>query len=223
MIVFEFYIVEESMDYIIRKSFDKMISTYECTLNKFYPARGCNGFTEVNQTHTYINALIHSLDDENAVSWLEFPWVLKKQHIDGIVYSPKHNSVFYIEAKRFSHKKKKKEIIRDIERLYCPNKEFIAECGIINFDREFVIALSDVWLETKWKKSIPEWWCGIDSTPNQVKNWESELRGQLVKPESTLCQELGVDWSTSFRYAYWLGENVSSVENYCLLMAASKI
>ncbi|OCH19260.1 hypothetical protein [Aliivibrio logei] len=210
------------MEHIINKSFEKMISTYENTLNNFYPARGSSGFTEANQTHIYINALMHSLDDEKAVSWLEFPWESKEQHIDGFVYSPKYKSVFYIEAKRLSHTKKKQEIIRDIERLYCPNKEFVTQCGIVDFDSEFVIALSDVWLETKWKKSMPEWWCGIDNVPNQVKRWESK-KNVLIKPESTICSELKNDWSASFRQAYWLGENVSSVSNYCLLMAASKI
>lgn len=211
------------MEHIIRRSFDKMVSTYEHTLNNFYPARGSTGFTEANQTHIYINSLMDCLGDESAVSWLEFPWELKKQHIDGFVYSPKYKSVFYIEAKRLSHTKKKQEIIRDIDRLYCLNKKFINEYGIVDFDNEFVIALSDVWLETNWKKSMPEWWCGMNNVPSQVRSWESDVRGTLINPKSTICSELEADWSASFRYAYWLGEKVSSVENYCLLMAASKI
>ncbi len=87
------------MDHIISRSFDEMISIYTRTLESFYPARGSTGFTEANQVHIYVNALIKCLDDDQAVSWLEFPWVEKKEHIDGFVFSPRHKAVFFIEAK----------------------------------------------------------------------------------------------------------------------------
>ena len=212
------------MENIINESFDEMILSYVRTLTNFYPARGSTGFTEANQVHIYINALMLCLQDENAISWLEFPWELKTQHIDGLVYSPKHKSIFYIEAKRLSQPKKKQEIVRDIKRLYCANKEFLIENGIIDLDSEYVIALSDVWLETKWKKSMPEWWCGLNNVPQQIKDWEEETNNTLVKPESAICSEFNdIDWSKRTSYAYWLGEKISSVSNYCILMAASKI
>lgn len=211
------------MENVINESFNVMVSSYIRTLTDFYPARGSTGFTEANQVHIYINALMHCLEDDSAVSWLEFPWVLKKQHIDGFIYSPKHKSVFYIEAKRLSQKKKKQEIVRDIERLHCDNKDFINQNGIVDFEHEYVIALSDVWLETKWKKSMPEWWCGLNNVPLQILGWETET-DKLVKPDSAICSEFkDIDWSKRTSYAYWLGEKVSSVKNYCILMAASKI
>jgi len=214
------------MDRIISKSFDKMISNYIHTLNSFYPARESTGFTEANQVHIYINALMSCLDDECAVSWLELPWEQKKHHIDGFIYSPKHKAVFYIEAKRLSHKKKKQEIMRDIERLHVRDKSFLNDYGVVNFEHEYAIAVSDVWLETKWKKSIPEWWCGLNNVPEQVLLWEKN-NGPLIKPEQTIHGELkldrNIDWSESSSYVYWLGENVSDATNYCLLLASSKI
>ncbi|MGF1733689.1 hypothetical protein [Photobacterium kasasachensis] len=55
-------------------------------------------------------------------------------------------------GKRLSHTKIKQEIIRGIERLYCSDKALLGEHCIVDFADEYVIALSDVWLETKWKK-----------------------------------------------------------------------
>ncbi len=75
-----------------------------------------------------------------------------------MVYSPKNNTVFYIEAKRFSHKSKVESISRDIERIVKTDRKFMLEHNIKNIENEYAFALSDVWLETKWKKSIPTWW-----------------------------------------------------------------
>ena len=65
------------MEQIISKSYDEMVATYTRTLANFYPARGSTGFTEANQVHIYVNALIKCLDDDRVVSWLEFPWADK--------------------------------------------------------------------------------------------------------------------------------------------------
>ncbi|HCM1428260.1 hypothetical protein HYO45_23115 [Vibrio parahaemolyticus] len=207
------------MEQIISRSFDEMVATYTRTLTNFYPARGSTGFTEANQVHIYVNALMKCLDDDRAVSWLEFPWVEKKQHIDGFVFSPKHKAVFFIEAKRLSHTKKKQEIINDIERLHHRDKKFLHDNGVTGFESEYVVALSDVWLETKWKRSIPEWWCGLNNVPEQVV-----AHGSLSTPDSTIHNSLvDLNWHRSTPFAYWMGEHCESVKNYCLLMAASKI
>jgi hypothetical protein len=224
-------IFEEQMENIISDSFYKMVNSYDKTLEKFYPARGSTGFTEANQVHIYINSLTSSLADENLVSWLEFPWEQKKQHIDGFIYSPKHKTVFYIEAKRISHTKKKKEIIGDIKRLCSADKKFIAENKVTDYKNQYIIVLSDVWLENKWKKSIPEWWCGYDNIPKQILQWESVTSNSLIRADSTIHSDLEnldwhgdcVNWHQSRTYAHWLGEKDSSPKNYCLLMAALKI
>ncbi|MBW8185507.1 hypothetical protein [Shewanella nanhaiensis] len=212
------------MESIVTDSFLNMVRTYESLLQVFYPARGATGFTESNQVHIYVNSLIESLDDPSAISWLEFPWEDKMQHIDAFVYSPKYKTVFYIEAKRLSISQKKDEIINDIARIVNADRVFLTEHSIENIENEYVIALSDVWLETKWKKSMPEWWCGFDNVPKQLLEWEAEPNNKLVKPLSVLENELTVaDWSTACKHAHWLGEACKKVPNYCLLMANLKI
>lgn len=207
------------MEQIIARSFNEMVATYIRTLERFYPARGSNGFTEANLVHIYINALIKCLDDDRAVSWLEFPWVEKKQHIDGFVFSPINKAVFFIEAKRLSHTNKKQEIINDIYRLFNGNKQFLRDNGVTDYESEYVVALSDVWLETKWKRSMPEWWCGKNNVPEQVTAHSS-----LISPKNTIHEELiDINWQQSTSYAYWLGERCKNAENYCLLMAALEI
>ncbi|MEM6248434.1 hypothetical protein [Shewanella vaxholmensis] len=207
------------MEQIISRSFDEMIATYTRTLENFYPARGSTGFTEANQVHIYVNALIKCLDDDRAVSWLEFPWVEKNQHIDGFVFSPRHKAVFFIEAKRLSHTKKMQEIIEDIERLHKQDKQFLRDNGVTDYENEYVVALSDVWLETKWKRSMPEWWCGRNNVPEQVIAY-----GSLTIPDSTIHKSLAnINWLQSTSFAYWMGEHCKSVKNYCLMMTASKI
>ncbi|TNJ07592.1 hypothetical protein CF115_11665 [Aeromonas veronii] len=204
---------------ILAQSFNEMIKTYIRTFENFYPARGSSGFTEANQAHIFVNAIIKCLDDEHAVSWLEFPWVEKKQRIDAFVFSPKHKAVFFIEAKRLSHTKKKQEIIQDIERLHHKDKQFLRDNGVTDYASEYVVALSDVWLETKWKRSMPEWWCGRNNVPEQVI-----AHGSLTTPDSTIHNSLvGINWQQSTSFAYWIGEHCKNVQNYCLLMAASKI
>lgn len=214
------------MQKIINQSFEKMVSTYEQTLSTFYPAQESSGFTEANQVHIFINSLMNTLNDADAASWLEFPWVNKSEHIDGFVYSPKYRSVFYIEAKRLSHTKKKQEIINDIVRLYQASEEFLRKYDVIDVEHEYIIALSDIWLETEWKKEMPEWWCGIGNVPPQVQKWTQCKENDRVKSKGTLGDELyklDIDWATYSTSAHWLGEKLDNVKNYCLLMASSKI
>lgn len=214
------------MEKIIKKSFETMCERYIKTL-KYYPARDSSGFTEQNQVHIYLNSLVGSLDDEDTFQWLECPWENKREHIDAIVYSPKQKSVFYIEAKRFSTKSKTYSLARDISRVVNCNRDFIKEYEIENVEQEYVIALSDIWLETKWKRSIPSWWLG-EEIPMQVLNWNKKTTEILSQSSDSFhnllnCSEYNVDWSDAKKYIYWLGEKVSKVENYCLLMGAKKI
>ncbi|MEG0006945.1 MAG: hypothetical protein RR721_10720 [Aeromonas sp.] len=212
------------MNDLILTSFEEMVSTYKETLKNIYPARGSTGFTEANQVHIYTNSLVNTLGDTDAVSWLEFPWESKKQHIDSLVYSPKHQAIFYIEAKRIYSAKKKVEMINDIKRLYHSNRVFLQEHGITQYNSEYIIALSDVWLEKKWQKAIPAWWCTADRIPEQVKLWEQQTGKSLMPTDITIHDELiTMDWDQSRPFAYWLGETCNNVKNYCLLMASLKI
>ena len=212
------------MEEILSTSFNSMVSTYKKMLKHFYPARGRTGFTEVNQVHTFINSLMHSLNDKNAIAWLEFPWETKTQHIDGLVYSPKYQAIFYVEAKRLSITDNKKSIINDIKRIYHSNREFLQQNGIKKYNSEYIIALSDVWLEKRWKRSIPAWWCGSDRIPEQLRLWEHGTEQSLTSTKKTIHDDLmGINWQQSIPFAYWLGDECPNVKNYCLLMAALKI
>ncbi len=213
------------MDNLISNSFEVMCRSYEQILSSFYPARGSTGFTEQNQVHNYINALKQSLSDENSVHWLEFPWADKSHHIDGMVFSPKHKTIFYIEAKRISISGKKNSIMRDIQRVIDEDRTFISE-NKIQVENEYLIVLSDVWLEDKWKTAIPSWWCGIDNLNPQLENWEKKVQRSLSIPKSTLELDLkvkGIDWSGAISYSHWVGEKVASVQDYCLMLASKKI
>jgi len=213
------------MDRIISNSFEIMCKNYEHLLGSFYPARGSTGFTEQNQVHNFINALKVSLDDADTIYWLEFPWASKSHHIDGMVFSPKYKSIFYIEAKRFSISKKKASIMRDIKRIIKENRTFINEYEI-NAKHEYMIALSDVWLEGSWKITIPSWWIGSDKLSPQLLPWEKTSHKSFSVPKKYMVEELkeiDVDWSGSNANVYWLGEKVPRAKNYCLLIASKKI
>lgn len=191
------------MDELLKKSFALMCNRYNTLLNEFYPAKESTGFTESNQVHIFVNSLTKSLNDELVVEWLEFPWIDKKQHIDAMVYSPKNKTVFYIEAKRFSHKSKVASISRDIKRILTADRGFMSKHRINNIENEYIIALSDVWLETKWKKSIPTWW-----ENNETDSFKNSLK-----------ENYNIDWDKAKQYS----KELSSINNYCLLMSSKKI
>ncbi|HCM0713038.1 hypothetical protein NB591_07065 [Vibrio parahaemolyticus] len=213
------------MEKIISTAFVDMCGTYERMLCSFYPARDSTGFTEQNQVHNFVNALKTALDDENSVHWLEFPWVKKNEHIDGMVFSPKYKSIFYIEAKRLSKSIQKSLVVKDIERVVSSDRSFI-NCNDLYADHEYIIVLSDVWLEDKWKTAIPHWWLGCEELPVQFQSWEFKHKRKLARPKSTLQKELqtrNIDWVNSNSLVYLVGEKVDKVKNYCLLLASKKI
>ncbi|EGV1833452.1 hypothetical protein AB5Q63_004679 [Vibrio parahaemolyticus] len=213
------------MDKIISTAFEEMCGTYERMLCSFYPARDSTGFTEQNQVHNFVNALKTALDDADSVHWLEFPWVSKSEHIDGMVFSPKYKSIFYIEAKRLSKSIQKSLVVDDIERVISNDRSFI-NSNELYAENEYIIALSDVWLEDKWKTAIPHWWLGSEDLPVQFQSWEHKHKRKLATPKSTLQKELqkrNIDWANSKSLVYLVGDKVNKVKNYCLLLASKKI
>jgi len=210
------------MDNVIESAFEKMCKTYVSLLSIFYPARGATGFTEQNLVHNFINALKDSLEDDSSVHWLEFPWANKSKHIDGMVFSPKYKTIFYIEAKRFSISRQKASIINDIKRVVVEDRTFINKNNIFA-EHEYIIALSDVWLENRWKTAIPRWWTGLHESPSQLIEWENKPNNCLAEPKSSLeidLKQREVDWSGYNSYVYLVGDKA---ENYCLLLASKKI
>ena len=172
------------MNIILKNSFEKMTLEYKRILEGFYPARGSAGFTEQNQTFNFVTALKNMLEREDTVQWLEFPWIDPKQHIDAVVYSPHHKSIFFIESKRFYNQKKLDKILDDVERVMNPmlkaNNEVTEKgfeflkphltSGDIEDIQKYVVVLGDVWLDkSKVKRKVPAWWLGsLDKAKNKL-------------------------------------------------------
>jgi hypothetical protein len=144
---------------------------YDKIFKQYYPAHDSTGFTERNLTCNYAEALIQTLNDENAFVWYEAPLPrqgenkMKCQHIDAVVFSEKYNSVFFIEAKRLGDRPTNKiqAVIKDLNRLLPINgaegfedsenrKHILKEWGwkdksdYMGDFNQYVICISDFWL-----------------------------------------------------------------------------
>lgn len=195
---------------VIHSAFNMMKLEYEKIFTYLYPANGSSGFTEANQTVNFVHCLKTKLDDDETVAWFEFPWENASERIDALVYSPKHKALLCIEAKRIWNEKKQTSIKNDIQRLEDGlNQQSLEPCFINNniapFENDtpfnskviniYLIALGDVWLETKKgktsfnKKTVPLWWLGNsyqDRVPKECA--EEEKLGALFDDEkSWIC------------------------------------
>ncbi len=148
-----------------------MLDEYNRILKGFYPARASGGFTEQNQVFNFVTSLKNQLEDHEAIQWLELPWKEQKQHIDGMVYSPKYKAIFFIEAKRLWNEKKISELQNDAMRLEDGKKSgkvflddnfrISKKCKTFKecVEHEYHVLLGDVWLDSsELKRSIPHWW-----------------------------------------------------------------
>lgn len=194
------------MNEILEQSFCLMCDKYNQLLKEFYPAHGSTGFTESNQVHIYVNSLIKSLNDDMAIEWLELPWKNKKQHIDAMVYSHKYKSIFYIEAKRFLYKSKVTSLFKDIDRVINVDRTFINDYNIKEIKNEYIIVLFDIWLETKWKKSVPSWW--VNDSLTEANSFRNQLK-----------RDFNIDWMEARQFC----KKIDSIEKYRLLMSYKKI
>jgi len=194
------------IDIILRNSFSIMTNKYKKLLKDFYPARDSTGFTEANQSHFYVNSLVKSLDDENCIEWLEFPWSDKSTHIDAMVYSPKYKTIFYIEAKRFSDfDKKLKEISNDIKRVISDNKKFIKDYNIEDIEFQYAIGLADIWYK-KDKKS---------NKKDLIDTWN--------KKDNQFSQTLNIEDYDDTRLKAFIDIKCVDKENYHLLITYNEI
>lgn len=120
-----------------------------------------NGINEVNLTVNLATALVEALDDKEAFACYEVPFSLKPEEndvdeistsnkrIDGMVFSPKHNAIFYIESKKYkrnqpkyinSHQKDY-EILVDFDRTQITNRLRFSKEGLT----EYIILIGDHW------------------------------------------------------------------------------
>lgn len=159
------------LDLVICQSvFKKLHQRYETIFTEFRPSRKGVGFTEINLTHNFINALKEELKESELVEWLEFPWTHDgSKRIDGLVLSKKDKWIMYIEAKRFQEEKQVKKLNADLQEIknFCRCEEFSEifryNHGIddIKTYRHYMVAIADVWTQTgfpEWKIEIPFSW-----------------------------------------------------------------
>jgi hypothetical protein len=152
------------MDEILfKKSFEDFGNIYRKILLNIYPANESKGFEERNLTHNYVHALIRILDDEIAIAWFEMS-LEGRGKIDAVVFSPKYESVFFIEAKRLVNRKlnsKIDSINKDFDRLFDKkNRDFVILKwkSKTAFHYKYIVCLADVWTEQKDTLLIPDKW-----------------------------------------------------------------
>jgi len=170
------------MNKTIENTLIKYTSTYRNIFEKFYPATDSDGFVERNQTNIFVNALLENLMDNDAFAWFEMSLDKvhndkKKGHIDAVVFSPKHFTVFYIEAKRLStyrgnFEKRIASISEDFSRILNKQKrESIIKRSNFKITDEYVICLADFWKSDTIEKFkyIPQKWIDNDIYNDKLK------------------------------------------------------
>lgn len=169
----------QNIPQILNSAFDTMKLEYEKIFQCMHPANGSSGFTEANQTANFVNALKVKLHDPEVIAWFEFPWKFESCYakasgrIDALVYSPKYQTLFCIEAKRIWDETKKISIKNDIQRLEDGLREMVfnenftfkkSEYSDKVIKDTYLIVLGDVWLSKPTpsfnKRDVPRWWLG---------------------------------------------------------------
>lgn len=213
------------MKAVIEKSFEAMLAEYRRLLGSFYPARDSTGFTEVNLVHVFVNCLFRCLEDPDAIAWFEFPWMPKTKHIDAIVYCFKTRTIFYIEGKRLSITSKKDGIRKDIDRIINIDRRFVSDRHKLEYQSEYIIILTDVWLEDRWKRAVPHWWTG-NSDPEGFEGCCGPLiPSDETFPEYLLDQEKPIDWIGGTQLIKLVGTTAlpEELRKYCLLLAYKRV
>jgi len=208
------------MEEKIKEAFEHYFQKYTRIFESFYPATGSDGFVERNLTNNFVNELTTLLDDKNSTPDCEnsllqdvnsFSWYeisipksgngTKKGHIDAVLFSPKHESIFYIEAKRLStyrgnFKKRIESITSDFNRIIdVENRDSIKSRVGHEFKNEYIICLADFWISNNYKE-----------IPN--KNWIDVDKKNIVYLSKQIDNEKYMD---------------KAILNYCLHLAYYKI
>ena len=139
--------------------FKEMVERYKMIFSCIYPAFGKTGFTERNLTSNFV-AASESVYGKDCRAWFEMPIrKSKKEHFDAMLWdqSQERNFLAMIEAKRFSNPENKMHsFLWDILRMTSENA--FSEVALCQGGDRYIIALADVWLDTKPKKKIFEKW-----------------------------------------------------------------
>lgn len=211
------------MDYKIKDMFDSYVSGYEKLLSCYYPAHGSTGFMEVNQVVQFCKALQEY--DPDCFYWLEAPLPRvgnSSPRIDGVVFAPTLEAVFYIEAKRIDNPNEKyDQIVQDVTRLLKDEnrqhiRQNLKDSNV--YLNEYLVVLADVWLETGPKKGTPFWW-----TENDFPIGLNGKESKKYRNTKTFKESISgvVDWDVERNFIHNFTEE--GVENYCLMLGSYQI
>ncbi|WP_160062935.1 hypothetical protein [Psychromonas sp. L1A2] len=208
------------MESLLRDTFDNLIREYDIIFEQYYPSHNSTGFMEANQVHLFVKSFCKLQND--AFSWLEAP--LKKvgrsyPRIDAVIFIPSREAVIFIEAKRINNPNDKiNEIYKDMDRLLIDNnRNHIMSEAKFDIKHQYIICLADVWLETKYKRCIPYWWCSKEQPEGII-----ELESSRYKDTPTFLERMksvGVNWNIKNQHIH----EFKTVKNYCLMFGTHKI
>lgn len=161
------------MEEKIKEAFEHYFQKYTRIFEHFYPSTGTDGFVERNLTNNFVNELSKLLNDKNSFSWYEISIPksgngIKKGHIDAVLFSPKHEAIFYIEAKRLStyrnnFNKRVESISTDFKRIHDEeNRDNIKSRVKHEFKNEYIICLADFWISNNYKEIPNKNWIDVD-------------------------------------------------------------
>ena len=104
-------ILESAVEIELKNAYENIFEQYRLWTT--------NGINESNLTHQFSEAMRKSLKDDKSFVCFEQALKEKRKRIDGIVYSPAQESIFFVESKRFKRSQPKYEdsLDRDIERI----------------------------------------------------------------------------------------------------------
>lgn len=138
------------MKSIIKDAFEIKLRACYGNIFTHFKLWSVNGINERNLTCNFVNCLQASLKDEVSIACFEVPLSNGASRIDAIVYTPKHNTIFFLEAKKFKRNQPKyiDSVNHDIERLLEPsNRESIIK-KITNPKvvlNQYLIIIADHW------------------------------------------------------------------------------
>ncbi len=220
----------------LRGAFARMVEDYEHLFRHYYPAHDSTGFMEANQVYYYVKNLSDLLGgekDSRPFAWLEAPLERDGKstpHADGVVFCPEQKAVVYLEAKRIDQPKAKiKSIYKDVDRLLRKkevrdNRKYVT--GELKFDaeRQFLVYLADVWLETPRKKAVPFWWCGYEA-PKGLRMGSESKRWKGEKTFVERMRDEGIDWNEDNQLLHHFAtmEGLEKVKNYVLMFGYHEI
>jgi len=167
----------------MKETLEKVLVDYKKNyvkiLTNFYPANGKAGFLESNLTRNFVNSLINNLDDSEAIAWFNAA-INIKEDVDAVVFSPSKKAVFFITANRFIKgriKFQRESLNKSFQRAYIKeNRNIIIDKWKDKnvFKNQYIICLSDVWLDSEDTIQVPHLWLS-----NQIIDGISKLKNEF--------------------------------------------